>query len=105
MLPFEQLRFGDPARDGIGETHGDARPAPRIGRIPQGSLWLDDEDPSGRRFVVALSEQPEAEGRRTVFGQIVRNFDGVTNLLLPGDRIDSIEIYEGDGTESLPALD
>jgi len=32
----------------------------------------------------------------------VRNLDGVAARVLPGDRVVSIRIYEGDGTEPLP---
>ena len=55
-------------------------------------------------WFVTLADQPHLEGRYTAFGRVVQNFDGVCALMEPEDRIVSIRVYEGDGTEPLPPL-
>jgi len=37
-------------------------------------------------------------------GQVVQNLVGVVGQILPGDKIVSIRVYDGEGTEPLPPL-
>jgi cyclophilin family peptidyl-prolyl cis-trans isomerase len=62
---------------------------------PYGSGYSDS------RWFISLTLQPQLGRNRTAFGRVVQNLDGVVSLLLPGDRIVSVRIYEGDGSEEL----
>jgi len=55
-------------------------------------------------WFVTLTQQPHFDGDYTAFGHVVQNLTGVTGMLLPGDRIVAVEVYQGDGTEPLPTL-
>jgi len=59
-------------------------------------------DGSSGGWFVTQTPQPAWMTRYTAFGQVVQNFPGVVARLLPGDRVVSVAIYEGDGTEPLP---
>jgi HEAT repeat protein/cyclophilin family peptidyl-prolyl cis-trans isomerase len=59
------------------------------------------KDYSSSRWFISLSTQPLLGAAHTAFGRVVQNFPGVVFLLLPGDRIVSVEVYEGDGSEEL----
>ena len=61
-------------------------------------------DSAGSEWFVVLTPQPQYTGRFTPFAEVVQNFPGVIALVLPDDRVESIRIYEGDGTEPLPPL-
>jgi HEAT repeat protein/cyclophilin family peptidyl-prolyl cis-trans isomerase len=56
---------------------------------------------SGPEWFYTLSAQPHLLGRYTPFAGIVQNFNGVASLVLPGDYVISIRIYDGDGTEPI----
>ena len=61
------------------------------------------EDSSSVEWFITLAHQPRLAGAGTAFGRVVQNFHGVTSLILPGDRVVSIRIYEGDGSEKIAA--
>jgi peptidyl-prolyl cis-trans isomerase B (cyclophilin B) len=56
---------------------------------------------SDSRWHISLATQPQLIRTSSAFGMVVQNYDGVVSLLLPGDRIVSVHIYEGDGSEEL----
>ena len=58
----------------------------------------------GSQWFATLSNQPEVDGRFTMFGRVAQNLSGVLMLVEPDDLIVSIRMYEGDGTEPLPPL-
>ncbi len=55
-------------------------------------------------WFVTLGPQWHLDGRYTAFAHVVQNYLGVTSLMYPGDRIEKIEIYQGDGSEPLKPL-
>jgi len=73
--------------------HAEISPAPfdpgRLGMVTDGQ-WF-----------ISLATQPLLSPDQTAFGTVVQNFSGVVSLLLPGDRIVSVRVYEGDGSEEL----
>jgi cyclophilin family peptidyl-prolyl cis-trans isomerase len=70
-----------------------------------GTLGFSSPGPDGGdgSWFVTLVARPELMTRHTAFGQVVQNFSGVVTRLVPGDRVVSVEIYAGDGSEPLPA--
>jgi HEAT repeat protein/cyclophilin family peptidyl-prolyl cis-trans isomerase len=52
------------------------------------------------RWFISMVTQPLLSPDHTAFAKVVQNFVGVVGLLLPGDRIVSVEVYEGDGSEA-----
>jgi cyclophilin family peptidyl-prolyl cis-trans isomerase/HEAT repeat protein len=106
VVPGFVVQDGDPRGDG----NGDAGYAIRdeIGRHPfrTGTVGMasSGRDTAGSQWFVLLSPQPHLDGRYTAFGEVVQNLVGVAAQILPGDRVTSIRVYEGDGTERLPPL-
>lgn len=76
-------------------------------RFASGTLGLAavEDESYGSRWFVTLSAQPHLDGMFTALGRVVQNFPGVVLLIEPGDRIQSVKVYEGDGTEPLPPLE
>jgi HEAT repeat protein/cyclophilin family peptidyl-prolyl cis-trans isomerase len=95
-------RSGGP--DGPGGT---LRDEIRSTPFSPGTLGLTSPGPDGSdgAWFVTLTSRPEMMRRATAFGQVIQNFPGVVARLLPGDRVVSVEVYEGDGTEPLPPLE
>jgi HEAT repeat protein/cyclophilin family peptidyl-prolyl cis-trans isomerase len=56
---------------------------------------------SNGQWFISLATQPLRSPGHTAFGRVVQNFPGVVSLLLPDDRIVSVRVYEGDGSEEL----
>ena len=88
-----------------GESAGTLRDEIRATQFFPGTLGFSSPGPDGGdgSWFVTLVARPELMPRQTAFGQVVRNFSGVVTRLVPGDRVVSVEIYDGDGTEPLPA--
>ncbi|ANM29518.1 hypothetical protein ABI59_07865 [Acidobacteria bacterium Mor1] len=61
-------------------------------------------DESLGSWFITLGPQWHLDGRYTAFAHVVQNYLGVTTLMYPGDRIEKIEIYQGDGSEPLKPL-
>lgn len=61
-------------------------------------------DRVGTQWFVALSPQPHLRADHTRIGRIVQNFSGVARRIEPGDVVEAITVYEGDGTEPLEPL-
>jgi cyclophilin family peptidyl-prolyl cis-trans isomerase len=74
------------------------------GRFPPAAVGMTNRGPdtAAGPWFVTTTPQPQLAGRTTAFGRVVQNFPGVAALLLPGDRIVSVEVYEGNGTEPVP---
>ena len=79
----------------------------RIEPFWTGSVGLDSPQPDSAtgRWFISLGLQPEWGPRHPMIGAVVQNLGGVVAFVLPGDRVVSVEIYDGDGSESLPPLD
>jgi HEAT repeat protein/cyclophilin family peptidyl-prolyl cis-trans isomerase len=63
-----------------------------MGLVPSGVGFADS------RWFISMLTQPLLSPDHTAFAKVVQNFAGVVSLLLPGDRIVSVEVYEGDGS-------
>lgn len=105
VLPNLLLQTGDPLGDGPGGPGPTLREEPAPHPFDAGTLAMAStgRDLADGRWFVTLSPQPQMSGRFTAFGVVVQNFAGVVARLLPGDRVVSVEVYEGDGTEPLPS--
>jgi len=107
VIPDIVLRTGDPRANGSGGPGYTIRDEIDSTRFWPGTLGMVSRgrDRAGSTWFVALSVQPGLTGRYTAFGRVVQNFPGVVARLLPFDRVVSVRVYEGDGTEPLPPLD
>jgi len=106
VLPDVAVYTGDPGGTGSGGPGYAIRDELRPTRFLPGTLGMGsrDADGAGSSWYVTLTMQPRMSARFTAFGRIVQNFGGVVTRMLPHDRIVSVKIYEGDGTEPLPPL-
>jgi cyclophilin family peptidyl-prolyl cis-trans isomerase/HEAT repeat protein len=101
IVPNFVVQAGDPRGDGHGgpgyPLRTEVSPVPFVA----GTLGMAQVDgmSHGSQWFIALSAQPHLDGRFTAFGQVVRNFLGAVLQLEPGDRIVSIEVYDGDGSQ------
>lgn len=107
VVPNFVVQDGDPRGDGFGGPGYTIRDeiAPR--RFWAGTLGMASSGPdtAGSQWFVTLSAQPHLDGRYTAFGSVVQNFEGLVARILPDDRVVSVRVYEGDGSEPLPPLD
>jgi cyclophilin family peptidyl-prolyl cis-trans isomerase len=106
VIPDVALYTGAPhgiAGGGPGYTIRDEL---RSTRFTPGTLGMVSRgaDGAGSAWYVTLTLQPGMARRSTAFGRVVQNFGGVVTRMLPYDRIVSVQIYKGDGTEPLPPL-
>ncbi len=58
-------------------------------------------EPKDKKLLFWSTPETANAGRFTVLGKVVQNLPGVVMRLLPTDRIVSIRIYEGNGSEPL----
>ena len=102
LIPNSRIVHGDSARIDRGPR---LRPEPSLSPLPPGTLVMTsaDQDSSAVEWFITLAHQPVHARGSTAFGRVVQNFQGVTSLMLPGDRVVSIRIYEGDGSEKITA--
>jgi cyclophilin family peptidyl-prolyl cis-trans isomerase/HEAT repeat protein len=107
VTPGVVLRSGDPRGNGTGGPGYTIRDEIDSTRFWPGTLGMVSagRDRAGSAWFVALSMQPGLADRYTAFGSVVQNFTGVVARLLPRDRVVSVRVYEGDGTEPLPPLE
>jgi cyclophilin family peptidyl-prolyl cis-trans isomerase/HEAT repeat protein len=106
VVPNFVVQDGDPLGTGEGgpgyTIRDEVHPAPfwagTVGMATAG------KDTAGSQWFVTLTDTPRLDGRYTAFGSMVQHFVGVLMFVAPGDEILSIDVYEGDGTEPLPAL-
>ncbi|HKQ63134.1 MAG TPA: HEAT repeat domain-containing protein, partial [Candidatus Polarisedimenticolaceae bacterium] len=106
VVPGFLFQTGDPSGDGGGEPGFTLRDeiSPNLFAAGVVGMVADARDRAGARWFVALTDQPQLDGRVTAFAEVVQNLPGVAALLLPGDRVVSVKLYAGDGSEPLPPL-
>lgn len=104
MVPGFVVQDGDPQGDGSGGPGYMIRDEIAPSLFLAGTLGMatSGKDTGGSQWFVTLTPQFHLNGRYTPFGHVVQNLPGVVSLLLPGDRVVRVEVYEGDGTEELP---
>jgi len=104
VVPGFVAQDGDPQGDGRGGPGYMIRDEVHPSLFLPGTLGLatSGKDSGASQWFITLTAQFHLNGRYTAFGQVVQNFPGVVSLLLPGDRVVGVEVYEGDGTEELP---
>lgn len=104
VIPDRALYTGDPQGSGEGGPGYAIRDELRPTRFLPSTLGMTSSaaDRAGSAWFVAMTMQPRMQTRFTAFGRVVQNFGGVVNRMLPYDRIVSIKMYEGNGTEQLP---
>ena len=97
------VQTGDPLGEGSGGPGYSIRDEIAADAFLTGTLAMASPgaDSAGSQWFITLSRQPQLMGRYTAFGSVVQNFPGVVGLLLPGDLVVRVEVYEGDGTEPL----
>jgi HEAT repeat protein/cyclophilin family peptidyl-prolyl cis-trans isomerase len=102
------------ARVETGPPNGDTSTGPADGLrdelLPDGfargtvGMLSPGRDQGDGHWFVSLSDRPFIVDRFTRFASVVQNLAGVVGRLHGGDRIVSVEVYEGDGSEPLPPL-
>jgi peptidyl-prolyl cis-trans isomerase B (cyclophilin B) len=107
LVPNFLVQGGDPSGDGSGGPGYAIRDETGASTFAPGTLGMasSGRDLAGSQYFITLMPQPQLNGRYTAFGQVVQNFPGVVARLLPGDRVVSVMVYAGDGTERIPAPD
>ncbi len=106
VTPNFILQDGDPQGDGFGAPGTWAREELGATTFPAGTMAMlqHGRDLVGSQWFVTLTDQPGLIGRYTAFARVVQNLPGVVSLVVPGDRIVSVRVYAGDGSEPLPPL-
>jgi len=104
VVPNAFAVTGDPAGDGTGWPVVEVRDELGAARFWPGTIARvsNGRDDGGNQWLVTLRTQPLLAATHTALGTVVQNFSGVVSRTLPGDRVVSIQIYEGDGSETLP---
>lgn len=105
MVPNFVVQDGDPRGDGFGGPGYSIRDEFNPMRFAAGTAGMasDGKDTAGSQWFVTLSAQPHLDGRYTAFGHVVQGLRDVLPQILPGDMVASIRVYEGTGSEPLPA--
>ncbi len=103
VVPGFFAQTGDPRGDGSGGPGYTIRDEASASRFDPGTLGMAaaERDGAGSRWFISTFTQPRLGDRYTAFGKVVQNFDGVVPMLLPGDRIVSVTVYSGDGSEDM----
>jgi len=105
VVPGFVVQDGDPRGDGFGgpgyAIRDEFNPVP----FEAGTLGMasDGKDTAGSQWFVTMSMQPHLDGRYTAFAHVVQDPLKLVEQIRPGDRVVSIRVYEGDGSEPLPA--
>lgn len=107
LVPTEFLQTGDPDGDGLGGPGYVIRDEIHPHDFRAGTLAMASSAPdgSGSQWFVTLGASPALSRTHTAFGRVVQNFPGVVARVLPTDRVVSVVVYEGDGTEPPPAIE
>jgi cyclophilin family peptidyl-prolyl cis-trans isomerase len=101
VVPNFVVQAGDPRGDGHGGPGYPLRSEVSSVAFVAGTLGMAKIDgmTHGSQWFITLSAQSHLDGEFTAFGNVVQNLPGVVLQMEPGDRIVSIEVYRGDGTE------
>jgi cyclophilin family peptidyl-prolyl cis-trans isomerase len=106
VVPGFVVQDGDPRGDGFGgpgyAIRDEFNPTPfEAGTVGMAS---DGKDTAGSQWFVIMSMQPHLDGRYTAFGRVAQDPLKILEQIRPGDRVVSIRVYEGDGSEPLPKI-
>ncbi|MBP7776624.1 MAG: HEAT repeat domain-containing protein [Acidobacteria bacterium] len=96
IVPDFVVQSGDPRGDGEGGPGYTIRDELSQRPYVRGTVGmaLDWKDTGGSQFFITHSPQPHLDARYTVFGRVVAGMD-VVDRLEPGDRIDSVRVWDG----------
>lgn len=96
VVPNFVVQDGCPRGDGWGGPGYQIRCEINEHRYGRGAVGmaLSGKDTGGSQFFITHSPQPHLDGRYTVFGRVDAGIE-VVNLLMQGDRIDSIRLVSG----------
>jgi cyclophilin family peptidyl-prolyl cis-trans isomerase/HEAT repeat protein len=103
VVPGFVVQTGAPRADGKGDPGYSIASERNPARFATGVVGMarEGEETHGSQWFVMVAPQPHLDDRFTAFGRVIQNFPGTVLLLEPEDRIVTVEIYEGDGTEPL----
>jgi HEAT repeat protein/cyclophilin family peptidyl-prolyl cis-trans isomerase len=107
LIPDVALYTGDRLDESAAPPEVDLRDEIGTSRFLPGTVGMLSPGPdmASGAFFVTLLPRPELFGAYTAFGQVVQNLPGVVALTLPYDRVVSVRVYAGDGSEPLPPLE
>jgi cyclophilin family peptidyl-prolyl cis-trans isomerase/HEAT repeat protein len=105
VVPNFVVQDGDPRGDGYGgpgySIRDEFNPLPFTAGVL--GMASDGKDTAGSQWFITLSAQPHLDGRYTSFGQVAQGLREIVAKMRPEDTIVTIRVYEGNGTEPLPA--
>ena len=96
VVPGEAAYGGDPRGDDNGGPGFTLRDEPSELPFLRGTVGVarDYPDAGGSRFFIALTPQPQLDGRRTAFARVVAGME-VADALQTGDRIQRVLVWDG----------
>lgn len=105
VVPNFVVQDGDPRGDGFGGPGYSLRDEYNPTNYVEGTLGMasDGKDTAGSQWFVTESAQPHLDGRYTAFGHVTQGFKQIVTQVQPGDTVVSIRVYEGNGSEPMPA--
>jgi cyclophilin family peptidyl-prolyl cis-trans isomerase len=105
VVPNFVVQDGDPRGDGYGgpgySIRDEFNPLPFTAGVL--GMASDGKDTAGSQWFITVSAQPHLDGRYTSFGRVVQGLREIVRQMRPGDTVVSIRVYEGNGSEALPA--
>ncbi|MBD3867793.1 MAG: HEAT repeat domain-containing protein [Acidobacteria bacterium] len=98
LAPNFIIQGGDPWHDGLGDPGYTLLPEISNGPFHAGAVGMKQgvETGAGSQFFITLAPQRRLDARNVRFGTITENLLGVAMLLIPEDRILSIDIREAE---------
>ena len=96
VVPGGVAYGGDPRGDDRGGPGFTLRDEPNELPFLRGTVGVarDYPDAGGSRFFIALTPQPQLDGRRTAFARVVAGME-VADALQTGDRIERVLVWDG----------
>lgn len=96
VVPNFVVQGGDPRGDQNGGPGYQIRDEINLRSYETGTVGmaLSGKDTGGSQFFITHSPQPHLDGGYTVFGQVIEGME-VVNRIARGDRIERVEILEG----------
>ncbi len=94
LVPNFIIQGGDPWHSGLGDPGFSLLPELSDGPFHAGAVGMKQgvETGAGSQFFITLTPQRRLEAKNVRFGTVTENLPGVAMLLIPEDRILSIEI-------------